>query len=79
MVDVSNDTDAKPSASTKPFAPKSNDDTSKVGYKPRTQRKGRSNRPTRSHLSAVPKFKGAEEKLDGNVYQCAGEQGRKAN
>ena len=79
MVDISNDVDAKSSASIKPSIPKSNDDASKIDYKSRTQRKGRPNRPTRLHASIAPKFKGDEEKLNGNVCQCTGEQERRAN
>ena len=60
MVDISNDVDAKSSASIKLSIPKSNDDASKIGYKSWTQRKGRSNRSTRPHANVVPKFKGYE-------------------
>ena len=67
MVDSFNDADAKPSASIKPSIPKSNENASKIGYKWRAQRKGRPNRPTRLHTSVAPKFKGDEEKSNGNV------------
>ena len=76
---VSFDTAAKPAFDAPAKSDSNSDSTDKESTPSFFQRSRKSNRTRRSRFNNSPRFRGAEEKMLGNVFQVDGEYGKKPN